>query len=52
MYIPIVNRFTCSKPQLIHIKKLINNRNMRAIMDYTNENHQDHKLNFKCIFFE
>lgn len=46
MYIPIVNRFTCSKSQLIHIKKLINNRNMRAIMDYTNENHQDHKSNF------
>jgi len=49
MYIPIVNRFTCSKLQLTHIKKLINNRNMIAIMDYTNENHQDHKLNFNEI---
>ena len=46
MYIPIVNRFTCSKSQLTIIKKYINNRNMRAIMDYTNENHQDHKSNF------
>ena len=49
MYIPIVNRFTCSKSQLTHIKKLINNRNMLAIMDYTNENHQDHKSNFNEI---
>jgi len=49
MYIPIVNRFTCSKQQLIYIKKIINNRNMRAIMDYTNENYQDHKSNFNEI---
>ena len=49
MYIPIVNRFTCSKSQLNNIKKLINNNNMRTILDYTNENHQDHKSNFKEI---
>ena len=49
MYIPIVNRFTCSKSQLTHIKKLINNRNMLAIMDYTNENYQHHKSNFNEI---
>ena len=46
MYIPIVNRFTCSKSQLTTITKYINNRNMRTIMDYTNENHQDHNSNF------
>ena len=38
MFIPILNRFTCNKNQLGHIKKLLNNRNMKCIFDYTNEN--------------
>lgn len=46
MLIPIVNRFTCTKSQLIHFKNLINNRNMKTILDFTNESYKDHKSNF------
>lgn len=49
MFIPIINRFTCKKNQLSHIKQLINNRNMKCIFDYTNENQQKHRSNFKEI---
>ena len=46
MIIPIVNRFTCSKKQLPMFKQLINNKNMKPIIDYTNENYLNHKNNF------
>jgi len=49
MYFPIINRFTCSKYQLVRVKNRINSRNMKAILDYTNENHKDHKTNFNEI---
>ena len=49
MLIPIVNRFTCTKNQLIHFKKMINNRNMKPILDFTNENYKDHENNFSEI---
>ena len=49
MFIPIINRFTCKKNQLSHIKQLINNRNMKCIFDYTNENQKKHRSNFKEI---
>lgn len=49
MFIPIVNRFTCSKKQLTHFKKLIQYRNMKPIIDYTNENYKDHESNFTEI---
>ena len=49
MFIPILNRFTCNKNQLGHIKKLLNKRNMKCIFDYTNENQEKHRSNFKEI---
>ena len=49
MYIPIVNRFTCSKKQLMNFKNLIQQRNMKPIIDYTNENYKDHESNFTEI---
>ena len=49
MYFPIINRFTCSKSQLVRVKNNINSRNMKAILDYTNENYKDHKTNFHEI---
>lgn len=49
MFIPIINRFTCKKNQLSNIKQLINNRNMKCIFDYTNENQKKHRSNFKEI---
>ena len=49
MYFPIINRFTCRKSQLVRVKNSINLRNMKVILDYTNENHNDHKTNFNEI---
>lgn len=49
MLIPIVNRFTCNKRQLLYFKKMINSKNMKPILDFTNENYKDHQKNFNEI---
>ena len=46
MLIPIINRFTCNKTQLVNIKKLLTKKNMKCIFDYTNENKENHINNF------
>ena len=49
MFIPIINRFTCNKKQLVNIKKLLSEKNMRCIFDYTNENKENHINNFREV---
>ena len=49
MFIPIINRFTCNKKQLVNIKKLLSEKNMKCIFDYTNENKENHINNFREV---
>ena len=49
MFIPIINRFTCNKKQLVNIKKLLSEKNMKCIFDYTNENKENHSNNFREV---
>ena len=49
MFIPIINRFTCNKKQLVNIKQLLSRKNMRCIFDYTNENKENHSNNFSEV---
>lgn len=49
MLIPIINKFTCSKTQVVKFKKMLNNKNMKPILDFTNENFKHHQNNFNEI---
>lgn len=49
MWIPIVNRFTCTRKQLPNIMRKIQNNNMKPILDYANENNNQHIENYKEI---
>lgn len=49
MWIPIVNRFTCTRKQLPNIMRKIQNNNMKPILDYSNENKGQHQKNFNEI---
>lgn len=46
MWIPIVNRFTCTRKQLPNIMRKVQNNNMKPILDYSNENKGQHQKNF------
>ena len=48
MWIPIVNRFTCTRKQLPNIMRKIQNNNMKPILDYANENNEQHIQNYKA----
>ena len=45
----IINRYTCNEKQLINIIKLLNSRNMHPILDYINENSDNHFKNYNKI---
>lgn len=49
MWIPIVNRFTCTRKQLPTIMRKIQKNNMTPILDYSNENKGQHQKNFHEI---
>lgn len=49
MWIPIVNRFTCTRKQLPTIMRKIQKNNMTPILDYSNENKSQHQKNFHEI---
>ena len=49
MWIPIVNRFTCTRKQLPSIMRKIQKNNMTPILDYSNENKSQHQKNFHEI---
>jgi len=47
MIIPFLNRFTCSKKQLPFVIQNLSKKNWSVILDYTNENKENHEKNFK-----
>ena len=49
MWFPIINRFTCTRKQLPNIMRKIQNKNMKPILDYSNENKSQHQKNFHEI---
>ncbi len=49
MIIPIINKFTCTPSQLNLMIKLINKKNINVILDYANENFENHLKTYKQI---
>lgn len=49
MLFPILNRFTIQKRQIPFLLKKLEKENIKPILDYTNENHKNHKKNYKEI---
>jgi len=49
MWVPIINRFTCTRKQIPSIMRKIQGNNMRPILDYSNENKSQHQKNFHEI---